>query len=173
MKNTAGIFQSARGNMSNSISDFLTRLTKVQNMALFVIGIYGNLILFPSFFVWSACKYNQLLHQLKCCSVKAMIEDKIEKRKVTKDFDIEKSYYLKIKLPPNKETVLRVKEDLWEIVKKGEIIHVIYQNGGKIKEVINKKAEIQDYVFGMVLSGLISIYLLWTLPIKKTFNRSA
>ena len=156
--------------MDSFVSVFLRKITKTQNLVAILLFLDLNLIFVPSFFVASVCGYKQFVDNLNCCSVKAVVEEKIEKKRVTKDFDIEKSYYLKIKLPENKKTTVWVKKDLWEVAKKGEIIHVIYQNGGKIKEVINKKAEIQDYIFRMVLSGLLSLYLFWTFPAKKIFG---
>ncbi len=153
--------------MNSFVSVFLRKIIKTQNCVAILLFLDFNLIFIPSFSVASVCGYQQLVDNLNCCSVKAVIEEKIEKKRVTKDFDIEKSYYLKIKLPENKKTTVWVKKDLWEVAKKGESVYVVYKNDGKIKEVINKKAEIQDYIFRMVLSGLLSIYLLWTFPAKK------
>ncbi len=155
--------------MSSLISDILTKVIKTQNLIAILLFLDLNLIFVPSFFVASVCGYKQFMDKLNCCSVKAVIEEKIEKKRVTKDFDIEKSYYLKIKLPENKKTTVWVKKDLWEVAKKGKSIWVIYQKN-KIQKVVNKKAEIQDYIFRMVLSGLISIYLLWTFPVRKRFE---
>jgi len=93
------------------------------------VGYWMFFVFFPSIVFLPVCNYYKFQKDVQCCYQKGEVLAKTKKVKVRPNWDVKKSYYVKVRVS-EKVFNVRVPFSEWEIVKEGQPIDVLQK--GKI-----------------------------------------